>query len=923
MNQQAEWQQAFARLKNLITERQAFEAARKYTPYSALPTTLDFHDINDKSLLFYAIVLGDEQAVISLLNQNVNVDNAIADALRHGQLNIAKCLYAKNVDAFSIALHEVSDPQCKQWFTNVIKKDIEDELAYLTDKENTKRPQNRTFTSERKKINLYSRIAELGDVHLLEKVKQKSSDYFGNSDYQLMMNSSVQNDCVPMVSWLVSKGAKINSENPFKNSALIQAISSNSSNSIDFLLNHNAAINFQGEDKLTPLSWAVIKGNEELVARLLKAGADVSLADVNGRNVLHYAARTGNLVILRLLLQSNEAKQLINAPDIFGLLPKYYAAQINKQEIVGILDEKPVTQGDKVVQSFAVSQSRVMSKMLYYLKINYRDSQFFDKGGHCNGFTFLEEMYSDEGRADYYYDTLRLISEWNGEQETLLQPFDENLPQKKWYNNLAELFEQWINDVIWFHHDTLSALYRGGNSQPDQGNRMFQCQVVVSKRQPRLISSFPSANIDINCFKEILHIFGERMVQGTHLELAGSEHVTSAAIDKEKRFTYSDPNFNRRTRAFKNKEELSQVVVDTKIIANKQMAASNFDCKALFFYFENSSIKQSLDEHKAFHDHELPKSMQEAEDFQQHSPNGFSHLMVAILTGSIITIKKIIALGFYDLNAVNKHGETVLNMALNTLNQEIVDVIMSLYNASNLAPYKAFEDYKQSRREFKLKMVFRHFNKINTLLPILINRIMMNDHDNVRALLRLNNAIDINAYHQTYSPLIAALRSENLAMVNLVLEHGASLFKTDPDNPLDGKTPFASLLESNPTIITSLLKTQFKNINQEDGAGKSIIHYLPEAKSSVALLVFDEIINRGGDVRKVAGDGKTIFDILKYAYGTTKYLLYSKLLPMLDRGVEADAAILNELHQNAALLEDTKMLDMLRPHCFQSSILNP
>lgn len=415
MNQQAEWQKAFAKLKNLIQERQAFETAHKDDePYKSRPTTLDFCDVHGKSLLFYAIALGDEQAVSSLIEQGVNTRKALGDAFQHGHLKIAQYLYSRNVDAFPIALKKVTNPQCREWFIEVIRKDVEDELAF---RENLKgdRPQNRTFMScilfgdDEKHINLRDRIAEIGDIQLLVKHKRVEAVSLSSSDYSSMMNSAAGNDRLPMLKFLLLNGAGLNPEKRFENSAFIEAISSDSHNAIEFLLSQKIDINHQGEDKLTPLIWAVIKGNEKLVDILLKAGANPNLADVSGRNVFHYAARMGNLGILKLLLQTKESNVLINTPDIFGLFPKDCAAQANKQEIERMLAIEPSTQMEAIVPRFTVSQSQAMTKMLYYLEIHYRDTQFFNKGGHCNGFTFFEEMYDDEGRADYYDDTLKLM----------------------------------------------------------------------------------------------------------------------------------------------------------------------------------------------------------------------------------------------------------------------------------------------------------------------------------------------------------------------------------------------------------------------------------------------------------------------------------------------------------------------------------
>ena len=65
-------------------------------------------------------------------------------------------------------------------------------------------------------------------------------------------------------------------------------------------------------------------------------------------------------------------------------------------------------------------------------------------------------------KESYYFDTLKLMSMWDGSEKTLYaslidQPQYE-LYQKYGYKNLSDLFEQWINDLIWFQHAELSEI---------------------------------------------------------------------------------------------------------------------------------------------------------------------------------------------------------------------------------------------------------------------------------------------------------------------------------------------------------------------------------------------------------------------------------------------------------------------------------
>ena len=62
-------------------------------------------------------------------------------------------------------------------------------------------------------------------------------------------------------------------------------------------------VNRRDVDGSTPLQWAVYKGDVAEVRRLLKAGADVSLANNYGATPMSLAAEVGNTDMLRLLLE--------------------------------------------------------------------------------------------------------------------------------------------------------------------------------------------------------------------------------------------------------------------------------------------------------------------------------------------------------------------------------------------------------------------------------------------------------------------------------------------------------------------------------------------------------------------------------------------------------------------------------------------
>jgi hypothetical protein len=60
------------------------------------------------------------------------------------------------------------------------------------------------------------------------------------------------------------------------------------------------------------------------------------------------------------------------------------------------------------------------------------------------------ERSSRQGKTNYFFQTLQMMSEWDGSKEALNQKFPEEIPQSQYYKNLNDLFEQSINDVVAF-----------------------------------------------------------------------------------------------------------------------------------------------------------------------------------------------------------------------------------------------------------------------------------------------------------------------------------------------------------------------------------------------------------------------------------------------------------------------------------------
>src|SRR5689334_827585 len=81
-----------------------------------------------------------------------------------------------------------------------------------------------------------------------------------------------------------------------------------------------ANVNQRGVDGSTPLQWAVYENNVAEVRRLLKAGANVSLANNYGATPMGLAAEVGNTEVIKLLLEAGADADSPNADGQTALM---------------------------------------------------------------------------------------------------------------------------------------------------------------------------------------------------------------------------------------------------------------------------------------------------------------------------------------------------------------------------------------------------------------------------------------------------------------------------------------------------------------------------------------------------------------------------------------------------------------------------
>jgi len=189
-----------------------------------------------------------------------------------------------------------------------------------------------------KEIDRFFKAIELDDVNEVKKEEYKqylianTKSKYGNS----ALVYAIQENSQKVFTYLSqSTDFNVNNENNSGENPLMMAAFMGNAKLVKFLVENRKA--FVNKDGWSPIHYAVISGDLEIVSILINAGAKIDALSPNESTPLMYAARYGHIRVVKLLLDKGADLSAVNNQD---LTPIDFAKMYNQSEIARGLESR-------------------------------------------------------------------------------------------------------------------------------------------------------------------------------------------------------------------------------------------------------------------------------------------------------------------------------------------------------------------------------------------------------------------------------------------------------------------------------------------------------------------------------------------------------------------------------------------------------
>ncbi|KAJ5074031.1 ankyrin repeat-containing protein [Anaeramoeba ignava] len=242
---------------------------------------------------------------------------------------------------------------------------------------------------------------------------------------------------IPALKYLIEKKKlDINIQDKYQNTALHQAVVGQSAESIMYLLDHGANINAQNSRGFSPIFLAVRYESLQLVSILLEKGAQIDIMNWQGTSLLHFASIIGNRSCVDALLNHPEMTQdTINKCKTDGKTPLHLAAQSGNLDVIKLLIQHGARVNEKYdnhsILYIAILHGDYAEIVSYFLKYAFfKNSQNISEKDRqsrlllddvCVPHTFTEIHLAIKYRR---YDCLRTLLQSNKFDPNVVDSYD-------------------------------------------------------------------------------------------------------------------------------------------------------------------------------------------------------------------------------------------------------------------------------------------------------------------------------------------------------------------------------------------------------------------------------------------------------------------------------------------------------------------
>jgi ankyrin repeat protein/L-ascorbate metabolism protein UlaG (beta-lactamase superfamily) len=276
-----------------------------------------------------AVKNGDTQTFNSILKSDTSLigikepgldESLLHVAARFKQSEMVKILLAKGLDVNaknklgSIPLHLACISGSYTMVDDLLNRGSDYSLVNLRGKAPV------SYVSFGKNPRIFDRFLEI-DKNILNTKTQEGAN---------LLVCAIQAEDTAGFSYLLAKGMDVNEANVFRFTPVCWAVLYNNPELIAMAIRKGANVNYIANEGNTPLLIAVEGDSIATVKMLVEAGAKINVPDSSGLTALHRATRKGNYEIASYLMVKGIA---VNSKDENGMTALHYAAIYGRTEI--------------------------------------------------------------------------------------------------------------------------------------------------------------------------------------------------------------------------------------------------------------------------------------------------------------------------------------------------------------------------------------------------------------------------------------------------------------------------------------------------------------------------------------------------------------------------------------------------------------